>query len=161
MLEPFQEQKDVIMIGPNKDIEVPLPRLTLKKIMAVTGAVDKLIKSAKDKSPQLFDLFTKNSDTSNLSVGVELVKLVPSLLPVIMEEMVDVIAIYLGKPKEWVEDNMDMEDLVATAQPFFVSIMKQANHVLGPLSKLFPKAEVLPEQSQTSSTSSLAPTDGV
>lgn len=139
MSEVFQnDNKQYVKIGGSEEA-IELPRLTLKKILALTGAVDTLVKVAKEKSPELFELFTKNDKNDNMSLGMELVKLAPSLLPVLLQEITNVIAIYIGQPKEWVEDNMDMEDLVAVATPFFVSISKQANHVLGPLSNLFPK----------------------
>lgn len=141
MSEVFQETKNSVMIGENKDVEILLPRLTLKKILALTEAVDTLVKAAKEKSPQLFEIFTKNQNNDNLSVGVELVKLAPSILPVLLGEISQVLAIYINRDKEWVEDNLDLEDLVAIATPFFGHISKQASHILGPLSNLFPKQQ--------------------
>ena len=145
---PFITQRTIVKVGPNKELEVELPRLTLKKIMLVTGAVEKLVNVAKEKSPQLFELFSE-SDRSNL--GIEVMKLVPSLLPVLLNEVTEVLALYTGKEKSWVEDNCDMEDLMAIATPFFQDILAQSRHLIGPLASLFPKnaVEISPPPSQT------------
>lgn len=137
--KPFVKEKQIIMIGEEKNIPVELPRLTLKKIMAVTDGVDKLVNAAREKSPQVFELFNRNGNSTDISLGMELVKLLPSILPVLMNEITNVLATYLNKDKEWVEDNMDMEDLVAVATPFFGNILRQGTHLTGALSNLFPK----------------------
>jgi len=156
--KPFQSDRQVVMVGEKKDIEVVIPRLTLKKIMAVTGSVDRLVKSAKEKSPELFDLFTKDG-VENKNLAVELVKLTPTILPIILQDVIDILSIYLDKPKEFIED-MDVADLVAVATPFFVDISKQGNHLLGPLGSLFQKSATSQPQSENSSTSSEPTTDG-
>jgi hypothetical protein len=136
--KPFVKEKQFVMIGENKDLEVILPRLTLKKIMAVTDGVDKLVNAAKEKSPQVFELFNKND--GNISIGIEVVKLLPAILPILMTEITNVLAAYLDKEPAWVQENMDMEDLVAVATPFFANILKQGNHLTGALGQMFPKS---------------------
>jgi septum formation topological specificity factor MinE len=152
MSEAFNiKERKVVFVGEKGDegrgtTEIELPRLTLGKIIAVTKAVETLMSSAKEKSPQLFELFTKNKENDNMQVGVELVKLLPSILPTILEEITEVIAIYINKDKEWVKNTMDVEDLVAIATPFFENILSQGSHIVGPLSNLFPKQETLVSQ---------------
>lgn len=149
---PFVAQKVIVKVGPDKEIDIELPRLTLKKIMLVTGAVEKLVKTAQEKSPQLFELFSKTGETDKNQLTMEVVKLIPALLPVIMEEVTEVIAIYIGKDKDWVQDNLDVEDLVAIGTPFFQNILQQGNHLLGPLANLFPKNEAEKASTEPSQT---------
>lgn len=132
----FIKERQTVMVGDEKNIEVALPRLSLKKIMAVTDAVDKLVQSAKEKSPQLFEVFGANKDELNL--GMEVVKILPNILPVLMEEITKVLAIYLDKDQEWIKDNFDMEDLVAVATPFFENILNQGSHVTKAFQQMFP-----------------------
>jgi len=147
--KPFVKEKQTVKIGENKDIELELPRLTLSKIMAVTSGIDKLVSTAREKSPQVFELFSGKDEGVNL--GLELVKMLPSILPVIMNEMTSVIGAYLGKDKQWIEDNMDMEDLVAVATPFFASILQQGNHLTNALGQMFPTASPNPSSEQLES----------
>lgn len=158
-MSEFQDAVNEVEVGPKDNrVKVVLPRMTLKKIMAVTHAVDKLVKSAQEKSPQFFELFSGRTDTTG--IGLEIVKLLPTMLPPILDEVIEVIAIYINKDKEWVSDNMDVEDLVAVATPFFGAIMAQATHVVNPLSNMFQKQETSQPSSQNSSTSLDSATDG-
>jgi hypothetical protein len=149
MSEEFQDKKKTITLGNDEKTVITLPRLSLKKILALTKAVDTLVRVAKEKSPELFTLLSQTNRDDNLTLGVELVKLAPTLLPVLMDEVSQVIGIYIDKDKEWVEDNMDLEDLVAVATPFFGLIFSQASHVMAPLANLMPKAEEKPDQQET------------
>jgi len=112
--------------------EVVLPPLTLKKILLVTKSVSVFVDEVKKHLPNLVQDIdslgdTSTSSTHTLSIGAKIIESLPSILPVVIEQLIDVIATYLGKEKEWVLDNMDMEDLVNVAGPFFLVILSQGN----------------------------------
>jgi hypothetical protein len=134
----FIKETQIVRIS-NGQHEIVLPRMTLKKIMAVTDGMDKLVQSAKEKSPQVFEIFNKTDD--NLSLGLEIVKVLPSILPLLMSEIINILSVYLEKDKDWIENNFDMEDLVAVATPFFEDILKQGSHLTDALTRMFPKKE--------------------
>lgn len=131
--KPFQEP---VVVKIQNGEEITLPRLTIGKIMAVTDAMSVLIDSAKEKSPEIFNII---GGKSGENVGVKLVETLPALFPLLLEQIVNVLSKYLGKDAEWIKDNMDMEDLVAVATPFFGGILKQGNHLLGPINEALAK----------------------
>jgi len=136
--KPFVKPEEITL---NNGEKVVLPRMTLGKILAVTDGVAKLVETAKDKAPELFSVITSSaqSDEDAVNIGASIVKTLPSLLPIIMHELTSVLAAYLDKDQKWILDNMDMEDLVAVSTPFFGSILKQGNHLLGPLNQMLGK----------------------
>jgi len=153
--KPFQNAVKIQLINGE---EVVLPRLTIGKIMEVTDSMNVLMESAKEKAPQVFDMFT-GKDSEN--VGVKLVQVLPSLLPILMTQIVDLLSKYLGKDTQYIKDNMDMEDLVKILTPFFGDILKQGNHLLGPLSQALQNLNnPSPQPLANSLTSSPATTDG-
>lgn len=133
--KPFTEPGVVTL--KNKEV-IQLPRLTLGKIMHVTDSVNKLVDTAKEKTPQVFDIL---SGKMGEDVGGQLLQVLPTLLPYLLNNLVEVISKYLDKEEDWVKDNMDMEDLVAVATPFFADILVQGKHLFGPLTDALQKVK--------------------
>lgn len=138
----FTDPEEITLVNGEK---VVLPRLTIGKILALTEGMDELISTAKQKAPGIFELFNGGAENN----PAELVQALPQLIPLLLSQIVKVLSTYLGKDKKWVEENMDLEDLVAVATPFFGSTIKQANHILGPLNNLFKKANANPSTPQS------------
>ena len=137
--KPFQNELVKVMLSNGE--EVTLPRLTIGKILAVTDAMSVLISSAKDKSPEIFEMLSgKGGD----NIGGQLVQTLPQLLPLLINQVVNVLGIYLGKDTAEIKENWDMGDVVAVATPFFADITKQGSKVLGPLNEALSKAKVNP-----------------
>ena len=113
--------------------EIKLPRMTLGKILAVTNAISTLVKAVKKEYPELF----KGNEVDMAKIGMHILNFLPEMLPVVGNEVIGVIATYLGKKPEWVADTMDAEDLVNVATPFLQTIMSQGNHLLGAINKGF------------------------
>lgn len=118
-------EKKTIKLTTGEDLV--LPRMTLGKILAVTNAISTLVKAVKKEYPDLF----KGNETDMAAIGMHILNFLPEMLPTIGNEIIGVIATYLGKPPTWVADTMDAEDLVNVATPFLQTIMKQGNHLLG------------------------------
>ena len=119
----FQEPKKILL---SNNEEVVLPRLTLGKINAVAGSIAQFIKAVREHDPNLtldWDEMEKNPT----GVVVKLLKILPAVLPVLSKEIIIIIAAYLNKKTEWVEDNMDLEDLAKVATPFLVNIFQQGS----------------------------------
>jgi len=137
--KPFQNELVKVMLSNGE--EVTLPRLTIGKILAVTDAMSVLISSAKDKSPEIFEMLSgKGGD----NIGGQLVQTLPQLLPLLINQVVNVLGIYLGKDTAEIKENWDMGDVVAVATPFFADITAQGSKVLGPLNEALSKAKVNP-----------------
>ena len=134
MSEPFKDAQKVKL---KNGEEVELPRLTLGKIMAVAKSAHKLVVAAKEHAPQIFELMNGNT-TENASA--QLVQALPTVFPLVLGQVIDVMSDYLGKDKDWILETMDMEDLVNVATPFFENILSQGNHLLGPLNQAMEKA---------------------
>lgn len=143
MSEAFQDAPKVKL---KNGEEVVLPRLTIGKIMGVAKSVQSLVKAAKEEAPEIFELISGKSPEN---AAAHLVQSLPTLFPLLLDQIVDVLAAYLNKDREWINDNMDMEDLVNIATPFFENILKQGNYLLGPLSGVMQKTV---EQSKKNST---------
>jgi len=137
--KPFQNELVKVMLSNGE--EVTLPRLTIGKILAVTDAMSVLISSAKEKSPEIFEML---GGKGGENAGGQLLQTLPQLLPVLGNQVVNVLSIYLGKPAQEIKDNWDMGDVVAVATPFFADITAQGNKVLGPLNEAMSKAKVNP-----------------
>jgi hypothetical protein len=135
--KPFTPVTNTVTLKNGK--VVPLPRLTLGKIMLVTDGVTKLTDAVKEKAPGLFEIFAGSKD--NMQLGADIMKIVPSVLPVVLHEVVDVLSAYTGIGKPEILDEWDAEDLVNVATPFFASILEQGNHLLNPLKGLIPKPQ--------------------
>jgi hypothetical protein len=125
--------------------EVELPRMTIGKILAVTNAISVLVKTVKKEYPDLF----KEEDLNIGQLGMVLIRSLPEMFPVIGDQVVTVIATYLGKETKWVHNTMDLEDLVNVATPFLQTIMSQGNHLLGAINQGFTQEEVPPSPSTT------------
>jgi len=137
--KPFQNELVKVMLSNGE--EVTLPRLTIGKILAVTDAMSVLISSAKEKFSEIFEMLSgKGGD----NIGGQLVQTLPQLLPVLINQVVNVLGIYLGKDTAEIKENWDMGDVVAVATPFFADITKQGSKVLGPLNEALSKAKVNP-----------------
>jgi len=137
--KPFQNELVKVMLSNGE--EVTLPRLTIGKILAVTDAMSTLISTAKEKSPEVFEMLSgKGGD----NIGGQLVQTLPQLLPVLINQVVNVLGIYLGKDTAEIKENWDMGDVVAVATPFFADITAQGSKVLGPLNEALSKAKVNP-----------------
>jgi len=137
--KPFQNELAKAMLSNGE--EVTLPRLTIGKILAVTDAMSVLISSAKEKSPEIFEMLSgKGGD----NIGGQLVQTLPQLLPLLINQVVNVLGIYLGKDTAEIKENWDMGDVVAVATPFFADITAQGSKVLGPLNEALSKAKVNP-----------------
>jgi hypothetical protein len=134
--KPFQ--KELVKVTLTNGETVDLPRLTVGKIMVVTDAMSTLITSAKEKSPEIFEII---SGKAGDNIGAQLVQTLPQLLPLLLEQIVNVLSLYLVRDAEWIKETMDMEDLVAVATPFFADILKQGNKVMGPLNEALKKAQ--------------------
>jgi len=109
--------------------EVELPKLSLKKIKQVTGAVAKLMQALKEQDPTLFDGAELDKNPENM--GLKILSAIPSILPTVVDETIQVAAVYLGKDQDWIEDNLDLEDLGKVIIPFFVHTLKQGNNLYG------------------------------
>jgi len=133
--KPFQGPATVTL---QDGTVVTLPRLTIGKIMAVTGAMSNLITAVKEKSPEVFEMLSGKEDQN---IGVKMVQTLPQVFPVVLKEVVNVLSIYLNKDTKDIEENYDMEDLVAIAIPFFADITRQGSKVMGPLNDLMAKAK--------------------
>ncbi len=114
--------------------EVTLPRMTIGKILSVTHALSELARVAKEKHPELLDTTDWEKDPG--SVGTKILKALPEILPTVADQVVGILASYLGKPDDWIKDNMDLEDLSKVATPFFEAFMVQGNHLLGGFNSL-------------------------
>jgi hypothetical protein len=126
--------------------ELKLPRMTISKILAVTNAISVLVKAVKKEYPDLF----KNDTADITQIGMHVLRFLPEMLPVVGDQIILVIATYLGKNPDWVADTMDAEDLVNVATPFLQTIMSQGNHLLGAINKGFAvEAPPSPNQSTT------------
>ena len=146
--EAFQNSPRTVKLSTGE--EIPLPRLTLGKILAVTKSMQNLISAVKDKSPEIMNLFGGEAPEN---AGAILMGALPSLVGPLLEEIVIVLSDYLGKPSDWIKENMDMEDLVAVATPFFGDIFKQGNVAMVALGKAFPTKTQTPEISTDQSQS--------
>lgn len=118
----------------NKE-EVVLPPLTLRKILAVTKGVANLVEAAKKEFPELATLFEQGDNPTQ--IGLIVVQKLPSLIPQVLGELTDVLATYLDKPKEYILDNFEIEDLVAVSTPFFANILRGANITLDTFNNAF------------------------
>jgi len=78
------------------------------------------------------------------NIGGQLVQTLPQLLPLLINQVVNVLGIYLGKDTAEIKENWDMGDVVAVATPFFADITAQGSKVLGPLNEAMSKAKVNP-----------------
>jgi len=137
--KPFQNELVKVMLSNGE--EVTLPRLPIGKILAVTDAMSTLISTAKEKSPEIFEMLSgKGGD----NIGGQLVQTLPQLLPLLINQVVNVLGIYLGKDTAEIKENWDMGDVVAVATPFFADITAQGSKVLGPLNEALSKAKVNP-----------------
>lgn len=131
--KPFKGPVEIELKNGEKVI---LPRLTLGKIVAVTDSMNTLISIAQEKTPQLFDVI---SGKSGDNAGSQIIQMLPTILPYLISELIIVISAYLGKEEDWVKDNMDMEDLVAVATPFFGDILVQGKHLIAPVTEALKK----------------------
>jgi hypothetical protein len=131
--------------------EITLPRMTLGKILAVTNAISTLVKAVKKEYPDLF----KDSEVDVAALGLHIIRCLPEMLPVIGDQIVGVIATYIGKESKWVMANMDIEDLVNVATPFLQITMQQGNHLLGAINKGFASVQP-PENSRRETERNIA-----
>lgn len=142
----FVNEKRTLILSNGE--QVVLPRMTIGKILSVTNAISILVKAVKKEYPDFF----KNEDYG--TIAMQFIKCLPEMFPVIGEQVVGVIATYLGKDNAWVNDVMDMEDLVAVATPFLQTIMAQGNHLLGAINQSLGKSPSPDQNTETSTTSS-------
>ncbi len=127
--------------------EITLPRMTIGKILHVTHALSELAKVTKKEFPDLLTGVEMDKDPG--VAGTKILKALPEILPVVADQVVDLIASYLGKETAWVKDNMDLEDLSKVAFPFFEAFMAQSNHLVGAFNKIA-KQEPLDKPSSSS-----------
>ncbi len=119
--------KNPVKIQLSNGEDLDLPRLTLGKLNAVAGSIAQLVKAIKNENPDLLNF--EDFEANPTGIGSKIIQAVPALLPTVSGEIVTLVAIYLGKEKEWVEDTMDLEDLSKVVLPFFTNILKQGNLV--------------------------------
>ena len=132
MAEEAFVHSDVVKLSSGK--EIILPPLTLRKILAVTKSVAKLVTVAKEHLPkELFD-----GSISSMGGVVEIMKALPLVLPHVIEELAETLSIYLGIKKDELLDSFTTEDLVATATPFFRIILQAGNGVVNQFNTMFP-----------------------
>lgn len=136
--EVFVEQGIVVKLKNGEN--VVLPKLTIGKIMMITDSMNELIKEAGMQAPELIKIFTEDSEAA----GINLVKSLPTLLPVLLGQVVKVLSKYLGIEEEFIKDNMDLEDLVNVTTPFLANILAQGNHLVGPLNQAMAKLKPTP-----------------
>lgn len=109
--------------------QIELPRMTLGKILAVTNAIAALVKAAKKEFPELFEETSATAEPTQF--GLKLLRSLPEIFPILSEQIVKVVAVYINQDEAWVRENLDMEDIANIAPPFLASIMKQGNHLYG------------------------------
>lgn len=131
-MEPFSKDLGTVEINGNN---ITLPRLTLRKTMHATKAVADLLLAVKEKLPADVDIVNllRNSATdANASVnfGSEVLKLIPHMLPQVIDQAAEVVAVYLDISKDEVLDKFDLNDIVKVLIPFFTNILSQGNTAL-------------------------------
>lgn len=140
-----KEEKIVFVEGEtlrlNNNEVIKIPRLTIGKILSISSAISKLAKAAKEEAPELFS--AKDWSENPEAFGPKLVASLPLLFPVLSEQIVAVVASYIGKEPEWVKETLDLEDLGEIATPLFASLLSQGNLLMGKINQAF---EEKPEQ---------------
>lgn len=145
----LKEAQEVIMDNKDKEIVfvegetlrlnggdvIKIPRLTIGKILSISSAISKLAKAAKEEAPELFS--AKEWAENPEAFGPKLVGALPILFPVLSEQIVDVVASYIGREPDWVKENIDLEDLGEIATPLFASLLSQGNLLMGKINQAF------------------------
>lgn len=146
MSEPFVSTAEVTLKNGDK---VKLPPLTLLKILAVTKGIARLVEAAKTQFPELATLFDQKSTPGQ--IGLVVVQKLPTLVPQVLEELVEVLSTYLDMPKDDILKKFEIEDLVAVSTPFFASILKAGNITLDTFNSAF-KSEAQSSSEEKSQT---------
>lgn len=120
----------------NDGTKVKLPPLTLRKVLTLTQSVAKLVTKCKESLPE--GVFNGEGSV----VAFEVAKVLPTIVPAVIEELSEVLAKYLDITKDQILDSYTPEDLVAVATPFFVRITKSANVIIEKFNGMFPTAKV-------------------
>ncbi len=143
-MENQEQEKDVafnrekyVIISTGEQLE--LPRLTIGKILSISAGIAALAKSAKKEAPELFAAKDVNSDSEGF--GFQLIQAMPLLLPVLSGEILNLLSVYLKKEKQWIEDNMDLEDLAKVSTPLFANLLSQGNNLVKAVNQAFKQKE--------------------
>ncbi len=115
--------------------DIVLPRLTIGKVLAVSKSLATLVKKIKTESPDLMS--AESYDPEKGTASAQVLAALPAMLPVVLEEVVDLVANYLGKDVSEVQE-LEVEDIIAIATPFFASILASGNKAMDAFNKAVP-----------------------
>jgi hypothetical protein len=112
-------------------IDIELPRLTTGKMSDISESLANLIDAVSDKAPEgLLDAWTgKSKDIDEGDLGLKIIKLLPQIFPIVLKEVIELLAAYLDEPVEWVRQ-LSTEDLSKIFSPFLTSILANMTQLL-------------------------------
>ena len=122
--QAFFPDTDVFICSSGEQIKIP--RITWGKEIKLLKSASAIIKSV----PEL------NSLSINPETGVQLtdiLKLVPSILETVPEQVTGFVALMLDRTSEWVNENLSSSDVVGLVFPFFKKFMA---NLVGTLPKM-------------------------
>jgi hypothetical protein len=102
----------------------------------ISKSLSKLIDAVTEKAPEgTFSAFTNsvnknNDEKNNADIGMNIIKLLPQMFPIVLDEVIELMAKYLDEPREWVEE-LPTEDLAKIFAPFLKNILVNMNQLLG------------------------------
>jgi len=105
--------------------EVEIPILTLKSEFKALKELSAMIKEV----PEL-----KQVNFEKISIN-DILAVLPSVLEKALDRVVNIVAIILQKDKQWVEANMDSDDLVSVLRPFLKRFARKLGAIPPPQNK--------------------------
>ncbi len=108
--------------------DLVLPRLTLRRILALTESLSKVVVALKPLVPDLFDIEKLRAGQFGIDPAA-LISRIPQLLSPLYDEIIEVLVVYLGKDMEWIDDTFDLEDMIKVCVPLFGSIISQGTQL--------------------------------
>lgn len=125
--------------------ELELPSLTTGILLRLSKKLGKFIQEISSEFPaDTFKNLFSNSEEAEQSrqyfLEDFLMKL-PTLLPLFIDSIIDILSDYLNEDREWIE-TFDIENIIKIFSPFLLSVLKQGQTALN----LF--VQVNPEENQ-------------
>lgn len=113
--------------------EIELPRLTNGRMAHISKSLSHLIDVVIEKAPEgtfngWFGGQQKDGAASS-DLGMQIVKLLPQMFPIVLDEIISLMALYLDEPREWIEE-LSPEDLTKIFSPFLKSVLVNMNQLL-------------------------------
>ncbi len=104
--------------------EITIPRITWGKEIKLLKIASGIMKSV----PELANL---NADPEKGLQVSDVLKLIPSILETVPEQITSFVALMLDRTPEWVNDNLSSEDIVKLVFPFFRKFINNLVKVQG------------------------------